>query len=363
VPGPDTAPVPLPALGETPVGTGASLDTSAFAGRRPPSLATSAVSTGVGLVVVLVALWGVRSWSAPWRTVLGLAGATVLWLGLDRLGKIRFGRSFRLGVWVALAWLVLVVVLAVGADLLPLEDINHPEATERLARPALEWSEPLGRDDFGRSLLSRTIYGARASLTIGLLSAALGLAAGGLLGLLAGYYRRTTDAVITTVGNALLAFPPLVLLLAIVSIYAKTETNLALGLAVLFVPTFMRLARAQTLVIAEREFVTAAREMGARDRRILMRDIVPNIVMPLLSYAFLVLGVAIVAEGSLSYVGLGIQAPEPSWGGMVAKGQPLLKTSPHVVFVPAVALFLTVLSINRVGDALRRRVGGGSGPL
>ncbi len=207
------------------------------------------------------------------------------------------------------------------------------------------------------------MYGARASLTIGVLSAGLGLVVGGLLGLLAGYYRRTADAVITTIGNALLAFPPLVLLLAIVSIYAKTETNLALGLAVLFVPTFMRLARAQTLVVAEREYVTAAREMGATNRRILLRDIVPNILMPLLSYAFIVLGVAIVAEGSLSYVGLGIQAPKPSWGGMVAKGQPLLKTAPHVVFVPALALFLTVLSINRIGDALRRRIAGTPGPV
>jgi peptide/nickel transport system permease protein len=220
-------------------------------------------------------------------------------------------------------------------------------------RPGFRWHEPLGTDALGRSQLSRVAEGARVSLSVGLGAMAIGITLGTILGLTAGYFAGKTDTVLLVFIDALLAFPPLVLLLALVSVLTPSLKNEIIALGFLGIPTFARIARANTLVMSRREFVMAAKVMGATNRRVLTREILPNLIIPIMSYAFLIVAALMIADGSLSFLGLGIPPPTPSWGAMIAAGQPNLQRDPHLVFVPAVFLFLTVFSLNTVGDRAR----------
>jgi peptide/nickel transport system permease protein len=255
----------------------------------------------------------------------------------------------------AVAWLVLIGGLAITADWLRLlHPYNLPVGDPRVG-PGFRLDEPLGTDYIGRSQLSRVIYGARVSLAVGLVSVGVGMLAGGLLGMIAGYVRGAVDAVIGIATDAVLAFPPLVLLLALTGVLTQSLRTLIIALSVLSIPSFARLARANTLVFAQRDFVLAARALGARHVRILLREILPNVVLPVGSYAFLIVAAIMVAEGSLSFLGLGIPPPAPSWGGMIASGKDFLSDYPWEVFVPAAPLLLTVLAFNMIGDWARRR--------
>jgi peptide/nickel transport system permease protein len=321
-------------------------------------LLVGAICGGIGLAVALLALLGLHDMDVTKRTCIGIAGGLVLWVGLQQLGAVRFGSQFKLGFWVALLWLLVVIVLALFADVLPIDGYDEPLVADRDQRPQLSVDEPLGRDNFGRSMLSRIVFGARVSLAVGVLSAGGGMLVGGTLGLLAGYFRGWLDELVGILTNTVLAFPPLILLLAIVSVLQPTLTNLSLALAIVVIPTFARLARAQTLVYAQREFVLAARSMGAKHLRVLVREILPNVALPLFSYVFLVVATLIVAEGTLSFLGVGIQPPRPSWGGMIDDARSDLKDNPHETLVPAFTMFVTVLSINRVGDWARNKASG-----
>jgi peptide/nickel transport system permease protein len=313
--------------------------------------------TLAGIALILIAGWGIRSADTMIRVIVALAGLAVLWAGLQKLGEIRYGPTFKLGLIVAFAWVGLVLFCAIFAAWLPIEHWETADIPERLMRPGLRWPEPLGRTATGYSELTHVIYGARASLLIGFIAVLVGIVVGVLAGLVAGWYGKSLDHGIGILTNTILAFPPLILLLAIVAVYGSSIRNLGLALAVLSVPTYTRLMRAQTLSTRQREFVLAARAMGASNRRQMWREILPNSIIPVASYSFLVIGAVIVAEGSLSYLGVGIPPPQPSWGGMIADGQIKLKTDPHLVFVPAVVLFLTVLSFNRIGEWARKAVG------
>ena len=324
---------------------------------RKRSKLTPLLLTVAGIALILFAGWGIRSADTLVRTIVALAGAVVLWRGLQMLGEIRYGPSFKLGLIVAFAWVGFVLFCAIFAAWLPIEDWEKADIPNRLMRPGLRWPEPLGRTANGYSELTHVIYGARASLLIGFVAVLVGIAVGVVAGLLAGWYGKGLDHGIGIITNTILAFPPLILLLSIVAVYGSSIRNLGLALAVLSVPTYTRLMRAQTLSTRQREFVLAARAMGASNRRQMWREILPNSIIPVASYSFLVIGAVIVAEGSLSYLGVGIPPPKPSWGGMIADGQIKLKTDPHLVFVPAVVLFLTVLSFNRIGEWARKAVG------
>lgn len=263
----------------------------------------------------------------------------------------------RVGVWPAVVWLAIVVLAAVLADVLPLQEGRDPART--LEEPILQGidllsAHPFGTDRQGLDVLTGIVYGARVSLVVGLGATAIGLLAGGLLGVVAGYYRGKVDAVLNLGNDALLAFPPLVLLLALAAVVHPAVGPTTLVLGVLAVPTFFRIARASTMVYTQRPFVLAAKALGARGSRILSRELVPNVALSALSYAFIVVAVLVVAEASLSFLGLGIQRPEPTWGNMIAAGQQDFVDHPHLVFAPGVALFLTVLALNRVGDWTRR---------
>jgi len=255
--------------------------------------------------------------------------------------------------WVACTWLGAVILAALFAPLLPLWEPAIPDYSNVFG--GITPQHWLGGDTLGRDTFSRVIYGARASLLVGLCAVGMGAIVGGILGMVAGYFRGRTDKVLSWVADVVLAFPGLVLIIAIVAVLGASLPNLIAGLAILSVPTFIRLSRATTLVVAQREFVQAARAYGCRPLRIIAREIAPNVVLPVAAYAFILVGVFIVVEGSLSFLGLGIPPPTPSWGGMIAAGRTELLRYPHISLFPAAVMFLTVLSINYIGERTRKQ--------
>jgi len=262
-------------------------------------------------------------------------------------------RGRRLGplFWAAIGWVVFVFAAAVFADMLPL-----PSPTDM---DMLAWRAPfsaehwLGTDGLGRDELSRLVYGARISLVVGLCAPVIGLVLGGGLGLLAGYFRSRFETLVVGSMDVLLAFPPLIFALAVTAFLGQSIINLTCILGVLSIPAFMRVARAATLTLARREFVIAAQALGATHARILIRELLPNVALPLLAYFLLVVAVIILVEGSLAFLGLGVPPPIPSWGSMIGEGRESLDVAPRLAFIPAIAMFLTVLSFNLVGDTLR----------
>ncbi|MGW0173609.1 ABC transporter permease [Rhodococcus sp. NPDC003322] len=258
-------------------------------------------------------------------------------------------------VYLSVTWLVVLILAAVFADVLPLASYATPVGAPRLSPQFGSLDLLLGTDTLGRSMLSRIIYGARVSLVVGTVAGLLGFVIGSLFGLLAGYFGRRLDGVVTLIADAMLAFPPLILLLALSSILTPSVQTLLLGLTLLVIPSFIRLARVNTMAWSSREFVRAARNMGAGNGRILFREILPNVIAPLAAYLPIIMAALIVAEGSLSFLGLGIPPPQPSWGGMISDGKDAIATSPHLVFVPALVIFFTVFALNHVGDHLRTK--------
>ena len=253
--------------------------------------------------------------------------------------------------WLALAWIVIVLFGALAADLLPIADPSKISLLHRRQPPNAMYL--LGTDHLGRDVLARVVYASRSSLTVGLVSAFLGLLVGGTLGLLAGYFRGRFESLTMATVDVLLAFPPLVLALAIIAYLGQSLVVLTLTLALLSVPAATRVARGTTLAIAEREFVVAARALGATHLRIMLRELLPNVALPLTVYTLIVVAVLIVGEGALSFLGLGVPPPMPSWGSMMSEGREQLDFAPHIAFIPAIVMFLTVLSFNLVGDTLR----------
>jgi peptide/nickel transport system permease protein len=260
-------------------------------------------------------------------------------------------RHLGLVTWLAAGWLVLIIAAAVLADLLPLDSPTDMDMLSRRQPPDAEhW---LGTDGLGRDMLSRVVFGARVSLTVGLASAFIGLCIGGAIGLLAGYFRGRFEALVMGAMDVLLAFPPLVLALAVTAYLGLSVLNLTATIGFLAIPPFARVARSATLSLAQRDFVTAARALGATHTRILLRELLPNVVLPLVAFFLLAVAVTIVVEGALSLLGLGVPPPQPSWGSMIGEGRESLDIAPWLAFIPAGVMFLTVLSFNFVGDRLR----------
>ncbi|MFG1942223.1 dipeptide/oligopeptide/nickel ABC transporter permease/ATP-binding protein [Nonomuraea sp. NPDC048826] len=255
------------------------------------------------------------------------------------------------GFWIATAWIGLVVAAAALADLLPIPGYDETLVGPPRSGPSAE--HPFGTDGLGRDVFSRVVHGARVSLGVGIGAVVLGLGLGAPLGILAGYRKGLADAVIMAANDIALAFPSLVFALAVVAFAGASLRNVLIVLGVLGIPAWVRLIRGTTLTFAEREFVLAARVLGVRDRRILWREIMPNVAVPAASYAFIGMAVVIVAEGSLAFLGLSVQAPTPTWGGLINEGRTLMEDAPHVVLAPSIVMFLTVLAFNLVGDRLR----------
>jgi peptide/nickel transport system permease protein len=248
--------------------------------------------------------------------------------------------------------LLVLVQLAIGATLLAPHDPTAGDPGALYKRPSASYW--LGTDAFGRDILSRLMHGARVSLLVGLGSSLLGVTVGALLGIVGGYRGGVTDLVLQRVIDAVLAFPMLLLALAMAAVLGPSLQNVIISLAVPIVPRAARIARASVLGLRSTPFVEAARSIGCGDLRIMARHIVPNIFAPLLVIATAYLGLAIVQEAALDYLGAGIQEPQASWGLMMAgSATALALTAPWIIVFPGLAICLAVLASSLLGDAIR----------
>lgn len=254
----------------------------------------------------------------------------------------------------ALAGLVIIlifIIVALLADRLAPYDPNAVNLGQRFILPGVE--HPFGTDNLGRDILSRVIVGSRVSLWVGVLTVGLAMIIGVPAGLVAGYVRGAVDSIIMRLVDVFLAFPVIILAIAIVAVRGPGLVNVMLALTFVYWTTYARVTRGVTLVLREEDYVLAARSVGASSLRIMLRQILPNAVSPLLVIASLGLGNAILAEAALSFLGLGIQPPQASWGSMLNFGMQFLRDAPFLSIFPGAAIFLTVLGFNLLGDGLR----------
>ena len=247
--------------------------------------------------------------------------------------------------------LLIAVMAALLAPLVAPHDPLKQDLNHALARP--DRAHLLGTDNVGRDVLSRVIWGTRVSLVAGLGSVGIAVLVGGLLGLLAGYAGGRIDGLVMRLMDAVLSFPPLVLALALGAVLGAGLTGVVIALGVVYTPTFARLMRGQVLSITAREYVDAARALGVPGWRIAWAHVLPNATAPIVVQASLSVAFAILAEASLSFLGLGVQPPAASWGSMINAGRGYLQQAPWIVFGPGAALFVTVVGLNFVGDAVR----------
>ena len=263
----------------------------------------------------------------------------------------RLGPAF----WLAVGWLLIVAFVAVFAPLLPIADPTKVAYSGPREPPSFDaW---FGTDALGRDVFSRTMYGARISLAVGGFAIVFGMAVGGALGIVAGYFRGRLDQAVGFLFFVLLSFPALVLAILITATLERSLLVVSLTIGILSVAPVGLLARASTLVYAEREFVAAARVLGARHGRIIVRELLPNVVIPMGALTLLGMAIAVVAEGSLAFLGLSVAGDDAiSWGKMIVDGAGLrdLQNATHVAMFPVVVMFVTVLSLNFAGDRIRQ---------
>jgi peptide/nickel transport system permease protein len=259
----------------------------------------------------------------------------------------------------AVAGLVVILLFFAAALLAPLLTPYDPlvqDLNRRLQGPSS--AHPLGTDDFGRDILSRVMYGARISLTIGFMSVGIAVVGGLLLGLVAGFYitgrwGRVIDIIIMRTSDILLAFPAVLLAIAIVTAFGPGLRNAMLAIAIIYLPRFIRIVRAAILVEKERTYIEAGQALGMSHRRLLLRHLLPNVMSPVIVQATLGLAEAIIEAAALSFLGLGATPPTPEWGAMLSEGRSYLRLAPWVTFFPGMAIFLIVVSFNLLGDGLR----------
>lgn len=253
---------------------------------------------------------------------------------------------------VGLGVIALVIVAAVFAPLLTRHDPESQNFADALSGPTSTYW--LGTDNLGRDTYSRVVYGSRVSLQVGVIAVGISLFVGTILGLIAGYTRvGFVDTLIMRCMDALLAFPTLVLALAITAALGPSLTNVMIAVGIVGIPSYARLVRGQVLTVGQREYVEAARTIGAPDVRIITRHIFPNVTAPLIVQASIGVAFAILAEASLSFLGLGVQPPTPSWGAMLAVGKDWLQHASWMAIGPGLAIFVVVLAFNFVGDGIR----------
>ena len=267
-----------------------------------------------------------------------------------RWSTLRRAARARLAPFGAAVLLLAITVALLAPVVAPYNPLKQ-NLNNTLARP--DWTHVLGTDNVGRDVFSRVIYGTRVSLVAGFGSVVIAVLVGGLLGLLAGYAGGRVDNLVMRMMDAVLSFPPLVLALALGAVLGAGLTGVVIALGVVYTPTFARLMRGQVLSITAREYVDAARALGAPGWRIAWSHVLPNATAPIVVQASLSVAFAILAEASLSFLGLGIQPPAASWGSMINAGRGYLQQAPWIVFGPGAALFITVVGLNFVGDAIR----------
>jgi peptide/nickel transport system permease protein len=268
------------------------------------------------------------------------------------------------GGWFALIWLAVILLGAIFANFIPGITTYKTTYLNFTSSKPFTHGRLFGVDDNGHDVLSMLLFGARASLEVAVGAVGAGILVGGTLGLLAGYYRGAVDLVISTIFDVMLAVPALILALALASFlrgdpaksHIPAEVVLIVALGIVSTPVLGRITRASALTWSQREFVMAARAQGAKNIRIMRREVLPNVLPAMFSIALLAVGVVIVAEGGLSFLGVGIDfTSKPSWGNMIAAQSSVLRQEPWLVFFPIACLFFTVLSLNFLGDVVRAR--------
>jgi peptide/nickel transport system permease protein len=276
----------------------------------------------------------------------GLQNAkAVRWLALYK--KLAKNKAAMVGA----AIVFIFITLAILAPFIAPHDPIHIEMSKKLQTPNAEhW---LGTDDKGRDILSRILVGARISLTVGILSTVIGAFVGVIMGIIAGFYGKWLDSLIMRICDVLLAFPGILLALAIVSILGPSTTNVIIAIAFFAVPTFARIVRGSTLSVKKLEYIDAIRAMGASDFRIIFKHILPNIVSPIIVQATLYIASAIITASALSFLGLGTQPPDPEWGTMLSQGRSFIRQAPYLTLFPGLVILLVVIGFNLFGDGLR----------
>ncbi len=243
------------------------------------------------------------------------------------------------------------ILIAIFAPWIAPDQINNQDLTRKLEPSSAE--HIFGTDDFGRDIFSRIVYGARLSLTVGFLSVAGSAIIGTLVGVIAGYYGRWVDSLISRIFDIMLAFPSILLAIAVVAILGPSLQNALIAIAIINIPNFGRLIRSRVLSVKEEEYIVAAKALGMKDSRILFQHILPNSITPIIVQATLSIATAIIEAAALGFLGMGAQSPTPEWGKMLADSKQYLTDAPWTLFFPGIAIMLVVLGFNLMGDGLR----------
>lgn len=255
------------------------------------------------------------------------------------------------GALIGIAIVLALVIIALTAQWIAPYDPNKTNLRLRGAPPS--WAHPFGNDDIGRDILSRIMYGARVALLVGICSTTIAVTIGVLVGSTAGYFGGLVDAILSRLIDTLMAFPILALLLTLSAMLGPSLRNVIIIVGVTFWASYARVIRAEVLSLRERDYVLAARASGASDRRIILQHIVPNAIGPVIILASLAIGGVIIFESALSFLGMGISRPTPSWGTMLSDGRDHIRNYPHIAIAPGLAISITVLAFNLIGDGLR----------
>ncbi len=252
---------------------------------------------------------------------------------------------------VGLAILLVIIIVAVFASYIAPYDPDAQDYTAAMLSPGR--SHWLGTDNFGRDILSRIIYGGQISLRLGLFGTLIGASVGSVLGAIAGFFGGIVDSIIMRLLDIQMAFPGILLAIIVIAILGDSEINVILAIGIFSLPTFARVIRGTFLVLREQDYVLAARATGADSNRILFRHLLPNSLSPILVLATIRLGTAILTAASLGFLGLGVAPPAPEWGTMLSEGRNYMQFAPHIAIFPGLAIVITVISLNLLGDGLR----------
>ncbi len=254
---------------------------------------------------------------------------------------------------VGLGILVVLILLAIFADVIADYDQVAIKINTKIRLQGPSKEHILGTDDIGRDIFARIVHGARVSLKVGIIAVGIAIIIGGALGSIAGFYGGKLDNIIMRTMDVLLAIPSILLAIAIVSALGSSMLNLMLAVGISSIPNYARILRASVISVKDEEFIEAARAIGATDSRIILKHIIPNSLAPVIVQATLGVAGAILSTAGLSFIGLGIKAPQPEWGAMLSGGRTFLRNAPHVVAFPGLAIMITILSLNLLGDGLR----------